>query len=269
MNPVKLLDNVGLFRLTRGVLKQRRSIAILLHGTYAKTYRRLPAALHFGMHVEEFEKVLQWLERERIPRLHLLDFLEGRPGLLVTFDDAYANKFEYALPLLEKHACPATFFVATKHVNDASGCRWLDNFAQIIAEHGLDIDADTGYELFYGMTPDQIRALASHPLVSIGAHSHRHTSLPRCGEAAIRADIAECNDILAELTKTHPATFCYPFGDYDERCLRIVRESGYRAAFAVKPRLRHDRSFEIPRIGIYRGDSSYLSAKLAFLFRHL
>ncbi len=128
-----LLDSVGFFHLTRIVLQRRRNIALLLHGTYAKTYSHLPQSLHCGLHVADLEKMLQWVARERIPLLHLSEFLEGRPGLLVTLDDGYANNFEHGLPLFEKYECPATFFVATKHLNDGCGCRWL---GQLHQDHG-------------------------------------------------------------------------------------------------------------------------------------
>jgi peptidoglycan/xylan/chitin deacetylase (PgdA/CDA1 family) len=268
MKIYSLLDKFGFFDLARHALKRRRSIALLLHGTYSKSYEHIPDALHFGIHVADLEKILHWLVREKIPLLNLGSYLEGRPGLLVTLDDGYANNYEHGLPLFEKYECPATIFVATKHLGINGDCKWLDYFEDITREYSLDVDADIGYELFYGLTADQVSELAGHPLIRLGAHTHSHTHLPLISSDQIHADISRCNDLLTEITGSTPTVFSYPYGDYDLRCFNIVKGFGYRAAFAVRPQLMMEPALELPRIGIYRADQSYLSAKLSFIFRH-
>jgi peptidoglycan/xylan/chitin deacetylase (PgdA/CDA1 family) len=264
-----MLHAAGVFGLLRALLKRRRSISVLLHGTYSRRYPEIPMELHFGMHTEDFERVLEWIRSERVRLLKLDEYLAGEPGLLLTFDDGYANNYEHALPLLEKFECPATFFLATRHIIDRGGDKWLENFSEIMDRHGLTVDEEIGYELFYGLTEGQIRKMARHPLVDLGAHTHRHVRLSQQGEAALRDDIRQCNDILSDLCGSPPEVFSYPFGDYDERCIRMVREAGFKAAFAVQPRLGRDERFELPRIGLYRSDAAYLSAKMSFLYRSL
>ena len=41
-----------------------------------------------------------------------------QPGILLTFDDGFANNFTNALPFLEELSAPAVFFVTTQHVSD-------------------------------------------------------------------------------------------------------------------------------------------------------
>ncbi len=42
----------------------------------------------------------------------------------ITFDDGYADNHDVALPVLQRHGLPATFFVATGFLGD--GCMWND-----------------------------------------------------------------------------------------------------------------------------------------------
>lgn len=47
-----------------------------------------------------------------------------KTGLVVTFDDGYADNFLNALPLLEKHQIPATIFVTTLNINTKNEFWW-------------------------------------------------------------------------------------------------------------------------------------------------
>jgi peptidoglycan/xylan/chitin deacetylase (PgdA/CDA1 family) len=67
----------------------------------------------------------------------LLDAVQGlRKGKLpsraacITFDDGYADNAEIALPILQKHGIPATFFVATSFLN--GGRMWNDTVIELI-----------------------------------------------------------------------------------------------------------------------------------------
>lgn len=46
-------------------------------------------------------------------------------ALVITFDDGYMDNAEVALPLLQRHGVPATFFVSTGFL-DGAGCMWND-----------------------------------------------------------------------------------------------------------------------------------------------
>ncbi|MEK6735504.1 MAG: polysaccharide deacetylase family protein [Pseudomonadota bacterium] len=48
----------------------------------------------------------------------------------VTFDDGYADNVEIALPILQKHGVPATFFIATGFIN--GGIMWNDKVIELI-----------------------------------------------------------------------------------------------------------------------------------------
>ncbi|WNC68449.1 polysaccharide deacetylase family protein [Thalassotalea nanhaiensis] len=51
-------------------------------------------------------------------------------ALVLTFDDGYQDNFINALPVLEKHRCAATFFIASKGIEQ--GYLWNDQVQQLI-----------------------------------------------------------------------------------------------------------------------------------------
>jgi peptidoglycan/xylan/chitin deacetylase (PgdA/CDA1 family) len=53
------------------------------------------------------------------------------PGAVsVTFDDGYADNFQFAFPVLRRHSVPATVFLATGHVGGARGLFWWDEVSR-------------------------------------------------------------------------------------------------------------------------------------------
>ena len=75
--------------------------------------------------------------------------LSGRT-LSVTFDDGYADNFTVALPLLEKHGIPATFFVASGFLD--GGRMWNDSIIETYRRLGdgvveVDIEGSSTFVL--------------------------------------------------------------------------------------------------------------------------
>lgn len=58
-------------------------------------------------------------------------------AVVITFDDGYADNFEYALPILEKYEAPATIFVCTEQ----KGEFWWDTLERIIYDSDKAITA--------------------------------------------------------------------------------------------------------------------------------
>jgi peptidoglycan/xylan/chitin deacetylase (PgdA/CDA1 family) len=101
------------------------------------------------------------------------------------------------------------------------------------------------------MRPEQVRSINS-PTVKIGSHALTHSSLPSLPSdrkrREIRLSIGRCEALAGET----PATFAYPFGDYDDEARSIVAECGFACACttegrAVGPRASLSR---LPRVGV-------------------
>lgn len=61
-------------------------------------------------------------------------------ALAITFDDGYADNHDVALPILQRHGLPATFFIATGFLD--GGCMWNDAVIEAVRQckaHSLDL----------------------------------------------------------------------------------------------------------------------------------
>lgn len=146
----------------------------------------------------------------------------------VTLDDGYEDNFSIAKPLFERLNIPYCIFVASDHVFDE----------EKRARKG-------------GMTPEQLREIAESPLCTIGAHTKTHRHLNALDIVAQRAEIILSKRILEMFIGKPIDNFAYPYGDYDERTLEIVREAGFHYAFAAwggGVRRGHKGYLYIPRI---------------------
>ena len=260
-----LIRRLGLGRLARSVLTRRGAFVVELHGVASRPYPELPERLRPLTTTNDLREILHWLA-DHFAFLTPDQLLETEArGVLLTFDDGFANNVTNALPILEEVGAPAVFFVTTQHVVDPGD--WLPSVREALQGLPAEPSPAVAADLYRGMSADELRRCAAHPLVTIGAHSLSHTRLPECDDSRLEAEVAGSQRILQGLTGNQVDLFAYPYGDYDRRTLEIVKGSGFRAAFAEDAKGLGEPRFEIPRIGIYSARAAYLSLKLSGLHR--
>jgi peptidoglycan/xylan/chitin deacetylase (PgdA/CDA1 family) len=111
----------------------------------------------------------------------------------------------------------------------------LPAIREILDAAGIKIPALVDRE---ALTEQQLRALAQHPLVTIGGHTTTHPNLKRAAAATVRAEMAENRKFLQDLTGTPIAHNAYPFGHSGacgEREAEISRLVGFRTAVTTRP----------------------------------
>jgi len=102
-----------------------------------------------------------------------------------------------------------------------------------------------------------LRQLSDCPLISLEAHSHCHNILTQIDDQAIRTSIQTSKQLLNTWTGKPVNFFAYPNGNYDQRVVNIVKESGFEGSVITKARPwdKNEEPFAIPRVGIGRYDS--------------
>lgn len=164
-----------------------------------------------NIRIEQFEAHLAELQSGRYTILPLPEILNtlraGKPlpdrAVAITIDDAYRSVYTEAWPRLRATALPFTLFVATEPVADKL----------------------PGY-----MTWSQIRELRDFG-VTIGAHTHSHLHMPAASLKTNRSEIETSNRIFQKELGAKPDLFAYPYGEASDAIEKLVRESGYSAAF--------------------------------------
>lgn len=153
-----------------------------------------------------FERQLHWLSRWRqvVPLFQTLSPGSKRRDLAITFDDGFRDNLTVALPLLEKFSLPMTLFVAA----------------------GL-VDQD-GY-----LSEEELREIATHPLITIGAHGFWHRHFNRLTPDDARFELVESRRLLEEIVGRKVDLMAWPYGECNPELERLCADSGYRAAWSV------------------------------------
>jgi peptidoglycan/xylan/chitin deacetylase (PgdA/CDA1 family) len=136
-------------------------------------------------------------------------------SVMITFDDAYADLVEYALPVLEHHGYPAVVFVPTSLVGRTINCNPNEPGAQLPI-----------------MSAEQIATWTGRG-VTFGAHSRTHADLTSLSLDDAVAEIDGSRDDLAALTGRATTTFAYPYGKLNDQVASLVR-TRFHAAFTIE-----------------------------------
>lgn len=155
---------------------------------------------------QRFEQQLRWLSRWRqvVPLSDTLSSENHPRTVSITFDDGYRNNLTVALPLLEKFSMPMTLFVI-------AGC----------------VDADRY------LTADELRAMARHPLVTLGAHGLWHRHFNRLSHEEARFELIESRRLLEDITQMEIDLMAWPYGECNRELEQLSAECGYRASWSV------------------------------------
>lgn len=124
-----------------------------------------------------------------------------RNPIILSFDDGWKDQYTYAFPILKKHGYTATFFVFTNSIDHKSFFS-LDELRELVAA---------------GMT--------------IGSHSRTHPYLTQItNQDALWREISDSKHILEKLLGVPITEFAYPFGQYNDAIVAMVKKVGYRSA---------------------------------------
>ena len=147
-------------------------------------------------------------------------------GLFVTFDDAFGDVYENAVPVLRRYKVPFTIFMSVELLDEV------------------------GY-----LSTGQLVELASDPLCTIGSHSLHHCYFSRLSREEALTEMIKSKEFLESVTGTEIYDWAFPYGSlyacgFDT--WRLVEKAGYRRGFSTisKTVARGSNEFFLPRVNI-------------------
>lgn len=182
---------------------------LIYHSVRPHSPGEIPLVKYYDVAPSSLEKQLQYLKDNGyvvISLNYLADALQETIALpprsvVLTFDDGWENQYVYAFPLLKKYNDTATFFIFTDVINH---------------EHFL--------------TWSQIREMDNAGM-TIGGHTRTHPFLPSITDKADLENEIINGKKIAETKLGHPIQiFAYPFGNYNDQIITVVKKAGYVAA---------------------------------------
>ena len=145
----------------------------------------------------------------------------GERGIAVTFDDAYIDCLESALPVLQRKSIAFTVFVPTRFIGGSNEWDWMNGSAPKLAI----------------MDAGQLRELLRSPLVEIGSHSVDHVSMRSLPRSELERQAVDSKQTLERLLGCAVTAFAYPYGqlsDVSRETEDAVGRAGYRIAVTTR-----------------------------------
>ena len=157
---------------------------------------------------------------------YLAELGKGRGNLerlaTVTFDDGWRDNFDYALPILQSHAIPATFFIVSGEMDGVARDR--------------------------RMTPSQLCRLKAAGM-TIGAHSRTHPNLALLSSQSLADELRGSKEDLETILGSSVNYLAYPGGRFSRYVVTAAQQAGFEAACSV---IGWGQNSEASRFWLYR-----------------
>ena len=134
------------------------------------------------------------------------------PRVRVTFDDAFANLLDNAIPIVRELRIPITIFVP-------ADCLGMKPPWRIAADH-----PDACEPI---MTAGQVAEAAGSALCRIGSHGATHRPLTELSAEDIREELVRSKRVLERLTGRPVDDFAFPHGACNAELIQAARAAGY------------------------------------------
>ena len=222
-------------------------------------YHKISADVANGLSVlsGNFEKQLEYIRKKGYHTMSFAELIKirenggGLPShpIVLTFDDAYTDFTELALPMLKRFNFKATVFIPVAYIGKTN-----------IWDKGTDPI----------MSVEQIKAISQDENIEFGMHSFLHRSYGDFTLNDMRDDLENCLQTLRFYKIPFVHILAYPFGGYPKKdqllnsqMKQLFREMGLKFALRIGNRINPwplKNPYEMKRIDI-KGTDNFTTFK--------
>lgn len=139
--------------------------------------------------------------------------------IVITFDDAFVNVFENAVPILRRYELPASIFVPVSDLGRKPN--W----------DMPECDPDKNETI---MRKDQIQQLDKEGF-EIFSHTLTHPVLTEIQDGRLAIELAESKLAVEEIVGHKVVGISYPYGSFDVKVSNAAEKAGYKLGFTIEP----------------------------------
>lgn len=187
-----------------------------------------------------------------------------KAAVVFTVDDGWRGNKENIAAVANQHNIPVTIFASTSPIATGEGYWW----SYIAAAHSRGLITQTVHSLKKVPTPEreelvsrvkqqvklerealtveELQEISNSRAVSIGSHTVTHPILTKCSAEQSAKEITESRQVLESWLGKPVQHFAYPNGEFGEREIKFLKESGYKTAFTTIPQYLTAEHFENP-----------------------
>jgi len=173
--------------------------------------------------VENFKQQMKYLASKGYKTVTLSEYLMAsvpfdKKTIIITFDDGYEDNYRFAFPIMKEYNFKGTIFCCVN---------------AILKERTTPAVFDyTQGDSF--LTLEQVRVMSDYGF-EFGSHAVTHPHLPQITRREKHDEIFRSKIELEKAIRRPVEIFCYPFGEYDNESIELLKEAGYLGACSNRP----------------------------------
>jgi peptidoglycan/xylan/chitin deacetylase (PgdA/CDA1 family) len=199
----------------------------------------------------EFEKQLQLLVSKGYKCFTLKEYFANYAELktkeksfVITFDDGYMDNYAFAFKVLKKLDLRATIFLTADY---------LESDRNLFFEKGEPSYCITEYDRL--LNKEEILEMSEYG-IEFGSHTLSHPHLTQISNDEAEKEIKNSKKVLEAYLGQDVVSFCYPYGNINERVVELVKEAGYKVGVVTTASSGIPKGpFTLRRTGVYLSDS--------------